>query len=120
MSPPEQNVLGGQGEHGVPAAALPLYPGLQKHWLIEMLPSAEVEFSGHESGGATSDVPEDEMAVNPSTTIPASATASWIAAVSEVGTTSDTANVSEFCCSSLRFADSNKRRMPDAVPVTGS
>jgi hypothetical protein len=55
MSPPEQNVLGGQGEHGVPAAALPLYPGLQKHWLIEVLPSAEVEFSGHESGGATSD-----------------------------------------------------------------
>jgi hypothetical protein len=48
-----------------------------------------------------------------------------MAAVSVVGTTSETASVSDVCCSSLRFADSKRRRavpMADgaAVPVTGS
>jgi len=42
MIPPEQNVLGGQGEQGVPEAALPWYPGKQTHCLIEVLPSGEV------------------------------------------------------------------------------
>lgn len=126
MSPPEQNVFGGQGEHGVPAAASPWYPGLHTHCLIVVLPSGEVAFSGHVSGEAITAAPEDEMGVYPSTVIPASTTAAWIAVVSAEGTTNDTANVSEVCCSSLRFADSSRRRIEvlvevdAAVPVTGS
>ena len=101
INPPEQKVPGGHGEHGVPAAASPLYPGLHTHWVRELLPSGEVEFSGHDSG-------EEVMFwISVST-----ATYPWIekpevsieldsVSVSLVGTTNDSASVFnvEDCCS---------------------
>jgi hypothetical protein len=89
-----------------------------------MLPSGDVAFSGHVKGGATVAVPVLAMAVYPSTVTPTLTTAAWTAAVLAVETTRETANVSEACSSSLRFADSSSRRAVPraeaaAVPVTG-
>jgi hypothetical protein len=76
MIPPEQKVLAGQGAHGEPVDALPWYPGLQSHCLIEVLPSGEVAFSGHDSGGCTVAAPVlSAMAMNPSTVTPSLTTA---------------------------------------------
>jgi hypothetical protein len=90
-----------------------------------VLPSGEVAFTGHDRGGATVTAPVlSAMAVKPSTETPTLTTAAWMTVVCVVGTTSDTASVSDVCCSSLRLADSRRRRaVPNAdgaaVPVTG-
>ena len=94
---------------------------MHTHCLSEVLPSGEVAFSGHDSGGAMVTAPvSDDMAVKPSTVMPSLWTAAWMMAVWLLGTTNDTAKVSDFCCSSRRFADSSSRRavfMADAAAV---
>jgi hypothetical protein len=93
--------------------------------VIDVLPSGEVAFSGHDRGGATVAVPVLAIAMKPSTVTPTLTTAAWMTAVSVEGTTNEMASVSDVCCSSLRFADSRRRRAEPrtakvAVPVTGS
>ena len=47
MMPPEQYSPMLHGSHGVPADALPRYPGRHTHWVRLVAPMGEVELTGH-------------------------------------------------------------------------